>query len=467
MSDPARLVATPQTKKKGPKPLSCDNCKAEAKVYCVDCKKKFCYGCCARLHHPWTKMEAHSIEEIDAKHSGSDALTCVLMDVMVVLVIVYLLWDDFIGDDYFHGQSNCPSVGRVRKVLAYLDVNAFYWFKSDFSLHCDTEDSFWRLLFDTWIRSVVAGTDSWLLLMMTVWKAFTFEVFILWLLVPLVSVLYAVVATGTSWLENHIELPDFAAYSFLNRTKGASEWWNKVQKMLSKHKKLKVKGGVKLQPPPATLVRQRQYQDSWEWFQYHLDRRMRTFNFYRAWSHQLIAGLVHSVVFFCLFVRVLCIFTNPYAGMVFRTVLSFVPTLSQTMEAHKTWHFTEVGVPIDSYGHYWSDWVASSMLTTALAPLKLPGLSGIGLSVVMDLGSFVMYYLLFPCLLVIMPYTLIKWKLAKEQKHFKSHWETEGRAAIWGKGCGESKKECCPCVCTQSYGEMGQGYAKLTRRTSS
>lgn len=432
-------------------------------MYCVECKKTFCWGCCGRLHHPFTKMESHSIEKIDKKHSGSNMLTCALMDLVVVLVIVFLLWDFRIGDDYFHGQSNCPSVARVRKVLAYLDVNAFYWFKSDFSLHCDTEDSFWRLLMDTWIRAVVAGTDSWLLLFMTLWKAFTFEVFILAILVPLVSVLYAGVATVTNWLENHIELPDFTAYSFLTRTKRASAWYNTVHKVLSKHKRLKIKG-VKLAPPPATFPRQRKYLDSWEWFNYHLDRRMRTFHFYRAWSHQLIAGLVHSVVFFCLFVRVLCIFTNPYAGMLFRTVLSIVPTLSQTMDDHKAWHFKEVGVPIDSNGHYWSDWVASSLFKTALAPLKLPGISHIGLNVVLDLGSFLVYYCMAPFLLLFVPYKLIKRHLNAEQAKFKAHWEKEGRAELWPK-CGESKG--CPCVCTTGYGELGLTCEAAPRRNSS
>lgn len=453
-------MADPKVKKI-PK-ITCDNCKEEVKVYCVECKKKFCYGCCGRLHHPFTKTETHSIEEIDKIHSGSNVLTCALMDLVVVLVIVSLLWDFRIGDDYFHGQSNCPSVARLRKLLAYLDVNAYYWFKSDLASHCDIEDSFWRLLMDTWIRSVVAGTDSWLLLLMTLWKAFTFEAFVLAILVPLVSVLYAGVATGTSWLENHVELPDFTAFSFLNKTKGVSDWWHWGLKMLSKQKKLKIKGGVKLQPPPATFPRQRKKQDTWEWCKYHLDRRMRTFNFYRAWSHQLIAGLVHSVVFFCLFVRVLCIFTNPYAGKFIRTFLTLVPTLSHTMKTHADWHWNEVGVPADSSGHYWSDWIASSTLRTVAKPFQLPGLTGIGFNVAWDLSEFLVYYLLVPAVLVLGPYFLIPKYLAREQKQFKDHWDKVGRAEMWPE-CGSSKGPC-PCVCTQRYGSIG---VDVPRRNSS
>merc|ERR1712110_256479 len=71
------------------------------------------------------------------------------------------------------------------------DAHLLHYLKDQFTSWCNREDSFWKLLGDAWVRGVVTGTDSTLLVFMNLAPALLFEVVVTFIMVPIVATLYA------------------------------------------------------------------------------------------------------------------------------------------------------------------------------------------------------------------------------------------------------------------------------------
>lgn len=166
-------------------------CAGDERVYCVDCKKVFCSRCVGRIHHEECGSAGHIIEEIDGDHANTHLITCKIIDGLVLVAFAYCIMSSSVGDDYFAGSAACPVTAKGRSWLAHYDMNVFYYFKEQFALYCDVEDSFWRLIMDGWVRGVATGSDSLLLLAATLPKAFAFKIFSVTLVQPVLTVCLA------------------------------------------------------------------------------------------------------------------------------------------------------------------------------------------------------------------------------------------------------------------------------------
>ncbi|CAE8622584.1 unnamed protein product [Polarella glacialis] len=269
--------------------VKCGNCKMDDKTqpeifcetYCVDCKKTLCRFCTVLLHHPTTNFEKHSIEEIIHTSSGGVKIfSPVLLDILLLSAAFFLLSGSGITEDYFGGTSYCPGLSRVRWGLARFDANVFFYYKEPLAQYCDWEDSYWRFFMDTWVRSILTGTDGWILLITSFIRAITFEEFIRIIITPVIAFAYALIAFCVRSFEIYLHRV------FYERLEGdehvVTKWLVKLEqviKRLSFAENLHIKDAKP--PPPPTHRRKRPAEDWAEFARYWLDRRLRLMDHYK------------------------------------------------------------------------------------------------------------------------------------------------------------------------------------------
>jgi len=162
-----------------------------AKAYCVEKEQVLCCKCVGLSTYPGMEGAEWTLEAIDELHGDVQPITIFIVNVLVVLFLLSALWKSGVSDEYFKGASTCPALGVGRQTLARFDATLFYYYKSSLASYCDIEDSFWRLLMDGWVRGVVSGSDSYLLLFSTLPKALLFKTAVSTFLKPIYAVLYA------------------------------------------------------------------------------------------------------------------------------------------------------------------------------------------------------------------------------------------------------------------------------------
>eukprot|EP00929_Paragymnodinium_shiwhaense_P121891 TRINITY_DN9431_c0_g1_i1.p1 TRINITY_DN9431_c0_g1~~TRINITY_DN9431_c0_g1_i1.p1 ORF type:complete len:564 (-),score=134.67 TRINITY_DN9431_c0_g1_i1:544-2235(-) len=183
---------------------ACGSAKGTGEFYIVDTKKVLCGRCIGRLHPlECKKVASPVIEQIDYEHIDTHKITSYLLNTGFTVLIALAFMTTGWTDNYFKGETVCPSINTVRRGVAHWDMNVFYWMKSSFVSYCDTEDSFWRLLMDGWFRCVVTSSDSWLLLFVTLPKAVLFKGAFTTLLQPVLGSLYACIAVVLDQLVYH------------------------------------------------------------------------------------------------------------------------------------------------------------------------------------------------------------------------------------------------------------------------
>lgn len=173
----------------------CKNCRKPGKFWCVDCGKKFCPQCTINMHAPGTGSEQHSVEELTDhwKPQGVHLVSPILPELLAVLGFSWIYnYVPMFSEDYLTRADMCVVVNSIRQASASLDPHLFYWYKASFTSWCNYEDSFWKLLTDAWVRGVVTETDSTLLVFMNLPQALLFEVVVVIVMVPMLSLLYAV-----------------------------------------------------------------------------------------------------------------------------------------------------------------------------------------------------------------------------------------------------------------------------------
>eukprot|EP00929_Paragymnodinium_shiwhaense_P121892 TRINITY_DN9431_c0_g2_i1.p1 TRINITY_DN9431_c0_g2~~TRINITY_DN9431_c0_g2_i1.p1 ORF type:complete len:561 (-),score=126.40 TRINITY_DN9431_c0_g2_i1:552-2234(-) len=171
---------------------ACGSAKGTGEFYVLDTKKVLCARCVGRLHPMECKKAASAIiEKIDYEHIDTHKITSYVLNTGVTAGIVLAFMTKGWTDNYFTGETVCPSMNTVRHGVAHWDMNVFYWMKSSMATYCDVEDSFWRLLMDGWFRCIVTSSDSWLLLLVTLPKAVLFKSTFITLMQPVLGFFYA------------------------------------------------------------------------------------------------------------------------------------------------------------------------------------------------------------------------------------------------------------------------------------
>eukprot|EP00438_Fugacium_kawagutii_P005019 Skav216763 [mRNA] locus=scaffold1917:132428:139891:+ [translate_table: standard] len=103
-----KLLASFAPSKLAPKAKSvkCTNCKMDATVYCVDCNRELCIFCTTLLHHPSTKFEKHSLEDIVQEDARPEVkiISPILLELILVFGAFFFYSGASISPEYFSGQ---------------------------------------------------------------------------------------------------------------------------------------------------------------------------------------------------------------------------------------------------------------------------------------------------------------------------------------------------------------------------
>jgi hypothetical protein len=281
-------------------------------------------------------------------------MTPILLDLLLLGGVVFLLSGVGIDEGYFKGSSYCPALMRGRSTLIQYDANLFFYVKGKMATYCDFEDSYWRFFMDAWIRGVLTGTDTWLLIACEFWWAFVFEEFVRVVVTPIIAWVYAIVATAVNSLEQKIELfisqeEDQAAHpisKFLDKTKEVVDFLSLAHNMELDASLAKV--------PPQTYPRRRPYKDWVENCGYWTERTTRQLSRYRAQALSACRFVLRGTLVVALALRVLC---KLVGGSGFVLVARLVGN-GELIEQHKTWFTEGTGIVPETAGYY-SDWLVT------------------------------------------------------------------------------------------------------------
>jgi len=418
------------------KSAKCTNCKKTADVYCVDCKRELCLFCTTLLHHPDTKFETHSLEDIVKEDARPEVkiISPILLELILIAGGFFFFSGTGISPEYFSGESYCPGLGRVRYMIARFDANIFFYFKNELAQYCDWEDSYWRFFMDTWIRSVLTNTDSWILLIASFVKAVTFEEFLRIIITPVVANLYAVLA----YIVRSIEF--WMHKIFYEHFEGQNHTITKVLDRISKvvqSLRFADKLGIHAKLAPPTHRRKRQATDVAEYFDYMWRRRFRLLEFYQAQAHAVCNLLLKGSLIAATLLRVLCIFfSNSRPLTPFLEAAHFLG-LGTRADRHLEWFTDVTGTPVNhGKAYYWTDRLAGVVGREVLASIPLVrGYMSETASVfwkgAMNLGPLALRPLL-PIIAFLVGRFIWGKFIEKQQKAFDKQWKAKYCKEIWG-----------------------------------
>ncbi|CAE7843253.1 Nef-associated protein 1 [Symbiodinium microadriaticum] len=420
------------------KPVTCSNCKKDAEVYCVDCKRELCKFCATLLHHPDTKFEKHSLEDMVKPEDGVmpevKIISPILLDLVLFFSACFLFSGAGINAEYFSGTSYCPGLSRLRGWLVWMDANVFFYWKNELAQYCDWEDSYWRFFMDAWIRSVLTNTDSWILLIGSFIKALTFEEFMRIIITPVAAHVYAVLA----YIVRSVE---FWLHKILyERLEGSDHTITKILQVLSRMvqqikfaQKLGIADtSVKLAPP--THRRKRPAEDWGEYLVYMWGRRFRLLEFHKAQAHSACGALLKYSLYAALFLRIFCIIFGGETLLNIAYLLGF----GGRAEQHQTWFTQMTGANINDGSanyYYWTDRLVTAVVPQVLmsVPLFRDFMSETAMGLMHSAWGFC------PVVLKLWPVWLFLLKregwsrlMKKQQTEFLAKWKKTYCKEIWG-----------------------------------
>lgn len=298
----------------------CSRCDSAANVYCVECAETLCFPCCDRAHHPGTYSELHSLERFQVHNAGVKLFTPMTAFVCIVILIWFFFTSLSISDDYLFRADICPAVEILQQATVWIDAGIFYWLKFRFVQCCGVEDSFWKLLLDTWVRTIVTNTDSFLVLLISLPQALLFQVIACSTLVPILALAYASIVCVLHSVEDL--LPRCAVF----------ERWEKAVMAFGNYTTSVI--AREIDYPPVTLPRGRLSQDTLDFCRYWYERRTRWFRFYYQVTKDVTKRIIQDIVLFIVFLRSFCILLN--TGWILRAFFMHVG-LKYKIEAHLAW----------------------------------------------------------------------------------------------------------------------------------
>lgn len=421
----------------------CAKCEKVARSYCPDCEKSLCNACCAREHHPGTDHEKHSVEEIVINDtSGIKFLTPVIDELLIFIVAVFIWTQIKITERYLHTPDVCPLSNYIRETVENYDSGMFYAFKVPLSTYCNMEDSFWRLFTDMWVRNVVTDTDNLVVLGFSFFWAIFFHMTLLQILVPVISVFYAVFVTIFEQIENRI--PQYAVLQHIEK------WASKVNI-----------AGSSGDAPPMTHWRRRRYDDYVELFYYATSRWSRQFIYFYSSTADTLTMVVKYPLYVCSGCRLMCIVFR--LGSLIRWFCQKFG-LDAFMSEHIDWFSPKCKRDQISerllYGTF------NQILGMFFSPEAGSAATSVLSNFVATSASILMnWQIIFLFALLFLPQWYVKRFLQKQRDQFEADWENGGREACLGS-CHVGDE--CQCVCVQwRVGNDKQEEEKILKKTKS
>jgi hypothetical protein len=298
----------------------CKSCRIEGCIWCVDCNKRFCAQCAYNQHAPDSSANRHSLEKFVEKTTpeaqaqvkarraskqsqpeepmqderGVALFTPILAEALCLGLLLYAVFGShphFIEKTYMTSQVACPLVSKARGLLATVDASLFHHFKSTLFEWCEMEDSFVRFILDAWVRTIVSGTDSTVLVFQTLWQAMLVDLVLTYTVVPIFAVGYALVFQILLWFES--------------RLPASLRWLEHYVDYLNLFDHLGL--GDYRSLPPETENRMRGDQDVLDWFKYWRNKKLRYFRYYYQDTRSNLTSLVWLVLKVVLCFRLGCL----------------------------------------------------------------------------------------------------------------------------------------------------------------
>lgn len=284
---------------------------------------------------------------------------------------------------------------------------------------------------DTWVRGILTGTDGWLLLIVSFFRAVLFEEFLRIILTPIIANTYAFVAYVVRSFEiylhqfvyNQLEGSQHEATAALIRLE-------KVVDRLSFCAKMGLADGIK--PPPPTLRRRRPASDWAEMISYMLDRRLRLITYYQAQAQTACRAVLRMSVLICLATRILCLLFGSTPFLVVSRLLG----LRSLAARHQELFTASTGIEANQQQAYWTDLAAGWMIQQGLNTLPLVssrveevafGLrDNVFAASVLFLQKF---WFVIPLLVSPLLYRRL---ITRQQLQFANDWKLKHRKEIWG-----------------------------------
>jgi len=248
------------------------------------------------LHAPGSFCEQHSVEELTEnwKREGVHLLSPILPEIIATFVFMWIFNNvNMVSEDYLTRANMCPVVDIVRESSAHLDPHFFYWYKASFMSWCNYEDSFWKLLTDTWVRGLVTETDSSLLIFVNLPQALLFEVVVVIIMVPIFSLIYALLLNVV-----------YAIELCLPKTDGLQ----KIERIIHFFDITNAIGSSQMDSSaPETKQRRRKATDCLDDWTYWYQRKMKYFNYFYNTASQSMKYFAWQVTMALVSFRLMCV----------------------------------------------------------------------------------------------------------------------------------------------------------------
>lgn len=286
----------------------CLLCGVVAEFWCEDCKDQYCTKCGYMMHGPGTKKYGHSLEKIKEEDERPIQFLSPLLPAFVILGFIYCCTVT-IQRDYLTSQVMCPNVSRIRGLLAWVEPSLYVHYKNTIFTMCDSEDTFLRYIYDTWVRGIVTGADNTFLVFNTFPKAFAFNFVIVYVLVPIFAVFGAIVQFAVYQIESMMG-HDEILKTMETIAKQVKSWYDFVFPDVST-------------TPPHTHPRMRRDEDSVEGFLYHCRRYFRWLRSFYDDTVFDLQKLVWEILIGSAIMRVAILWLGigPLLRLVFRIIL--------------------------------------------------------------------------------------------------------------------------------------------------
>jgi len=283
--------------------------------------------------------------------------------------------------------------------MAAFDTKVFYYFKSDLASFCSMEDSFFRLFIDGYVRNVVTDTDDTILVFLTAWKALVASLVVRFFIVPVIAVVYAFSTKLAVVID-----------PFIDQAMG-EENIERLERFLEKWQPLSRVG------PPLTKPRQRPDIDDLERFQYAWGRWTREFSYAYENCERTLTYYLHTSVWRCVFVRLVCIWSHDLTGFRIGSVIRALlcPFIS-SIDRQRAWYGASAQ---DTFSDESVLWALSHFLKGLIA-FELKVVPTDTKYVVMKAGGFILILLVLRRAVVSYIWDV---HLKRQQKEFDETWK--------------------------------------------
>jgi len=170
-----------------------------------------------------------------------------------------------------------------------VDSGAVQLTQTMFHETCGVENDFWKFFGDAWLRSVVIGNDSMVLLLTSMYSVVLSDIAVVYIMIPCMAAIYALAFSLFHWVEGLLPRGHL-----LKELEVYSKFLNAVDLVEDK--------------PALTRPRTSHAQDLWDSFAYMARRHSRVPRFYFDRISNTLQTVLQCSIVSVIFVRIACIF---------------------------------------------------------------------------------------------------------------------------------------------------------------